>query len=209
MKPENHDVYGSDGPKIEAELLLRFLITRFDDLIERDNPNFPLVFRGLTLSSVGFDEKAETEIRNILLPQGQMRRCKEVLKQSLARTQEGQSAEQRDLKVTGDYVSLPERACRQILFTAHREARRMIAEDNYEFAQILECMAWIALQCYPNHLKEFEEVWNLFRHDPKEATTRAVDVFRAALMRRDPEERPLSPSTKRPIDAITGAERYS
>ena len=135
MKKDTHDLYDPDGPEIDPTLLLRFLIKRYDELLETANPRMSMVFQGLTLAGVAHDEKGYDEISSILFPAPQVQRCREVLTETLARTKPGQSPPH-----SGGNRGLPsldERAYRQFLMSALREGKRMIAEENYEFAKVL------------------------------------------------------------------------
>ena len=185
MKKNNHDLYSPDGPEIEPTLLLRFLIKRYDELLETANPRISLVFQGLSLAGVAHDEKGYEKLSSILFPASQVPRCREVLTETLARTKPGQSPPQS--ANNRRFPSLDERAYRQFLMSALREGKRMIAEDNYEFAKVLESLGWIALQCYPRRLAEFQAAWDSFEEDPAKAVENAVDVLRAAFSLKDRE----------------------
>jgi hypothetical protein len=188
MKPDNHNAYGPDGPEVESALLLRFLIQRYEDLLESDHPRITLALGGLSLCGVAHDGESEAELQRILYPARHpdhevLNRCKEVFLRTLDRTKEGKTP-----RLSGDGGRLPsldERTCRQILLTALREGKRMTADDNYEYAKIIESLGWIALQCYPRRLKEFEDVW--LEENPRDAIRRAVEVLRTAFSRRDRE----------------------
>jgi hypothetical protein len=185
MKKDNHDLYGPDGPEVEPTLLLRFLIKRYDELLETANPRMSLVFQGLSLAGVAHDEKGYEELSSILFPASQVQRCNEILKETLARTKPGQSPPQ-----SGNNRGLPsldERAYRQFLMSALREGKRMIAEKNYEFAKVLGSLGWIALQCYPRRLAEFQAAWDSFEEDPATAIENVVDVLRTAFSLKDRE----------------------
>ncbi len=186
MKPHDYDdVYDPDGPEIEPTLLLRFLVKRYDELLETANPRISLVVQGLSLAGVAHDEKGHEELSSILFPASQVQRCREVLTQTLSRTKPGQSRPH-----SGHNRGLPsldERAYRQFLMSALREGKRMIAEENYEFAKVLEALGWIALQCYPRRLAEFQAAWDSFEEDPAKAIENVVDVLRTAFSLKDSE----------------------
>ena len=188
MTTTTHTTYGPDGPEIEPTLLLRYLVKRYDELLESDHPRITLALGGLSLSGVAHDEGSEAELQRILYParhpdHALLNRCREIFLRTLDRTKEGKTP-----RLSGDGGRLPsleERTCRQILLTALREGKRMIADDNYEYAKIIESLGWIALQCYPRRLKEFENAWR--EEDPRDAIRRAVEVLRTAFSRRNRE----------------------
>jgi len=188
MITDTHNLYGPDGPEIEPTLLLRYLIGRYDELLQTDNPRIPFVLGGLSLSGVAHDEESQAELQRILYPttypdHALLNRCKDVFLRTLDRTKEGQTRERSG--DDGRLPSLDERTCRQILLTALREGRRMIADDSYEYAKVVESTGWIALQCYPRRLAEFEDAW--LEQDPRDAIRRSVEVLRTAFSRRNRE----------------------
>jgi hypothetical protein len=195
METITHKPYGPDGPEIEPTLLLRFLIQRYDDLLESDHPRIPFILGGLSLSGVAHDEESEAELRRILYPtthpdHALLNRCKDIFIRTLARTKEEPTP-----RLSGDDGRLPsldERASRQVLISALREGKRVIAAEKYEFAQIIRSLGWMALQCYPRRLAEFEDAWR--EKDLATATQRAVEVLRTAFRQRD---RKLSISSSR------------
>jgi len=188
MITDTHNLYGPDGPEIESSLLLRFLVQRYDELLESDNPRIPLALGGLSLCGVAHDEESEAELQRILYPAKHpdhtlLTRCREIFLRTLDRTKPEQTP--RRSGDGGRLPSLDERTCRQILLTALREGRRMIADDNYEYAKIIESTGWIALRCYPRRLAEFEDAW--LEQDPRDAIRRSVEVLRTAFSRRNRE----------------------
>jgi hypothetical protein len=188
MKPDDHNVYGPDGPEIEPTLLLKYLIKRYGELLESDHPRIPFVLGGLSLSGVAHDKESEAELQRALYPttypdHALLNRCKDVLTRTLDRTKQEQTP-----RHSGDDRGLPsldERACRQMLISALREGKKMVAAEDYEFAQIIRILGWISLQCYPKRLTEFEDAW--LEQAPEQATRRAVEVLRSAFSRRDRE----------------------
>jgi hypothetical protein len=188
METTTHKAYGPDGPEIEPTLLLRYLVKRYDELLESDNPRINLTLGGLSLTGVARDEEAEKELNYLLYPASHpdhtlLTRCKEIFLRTLDRTKPEETP-----RLSGDGARLPsldEGTCRQILLTALREGKRMIADDNYEYAKIIESTGWIALQCYPRRLAEFEDAW--LEEDPRDAIRRVVEVLRTAFSRRNRE----------------------
>jgi len=187
METTTHSAYGPDGPELEPTLLLRYLIQRYDELLESDNPRINLTLGGLSLSGVAHDGESEAELQRILYPATHpdhdvLNRCKDIFLRTLDRTKPEQTPR---LGHGGRLPSLDERTCRQILVTALREGKRMIADENYEYAKIIESIGWIALRCYPRRLKEFENAWKTSQDDLGGATRRAVEILRTAFRRRD------------------------
>jgi hypothetical protein len=182
----DHNLFGTDGPVIEPRLLIRFLIERFDEMLKTNEPMFPLAFRGLALSSVGHDVDGYTELRSILIPPDQIRRCREILEQTLLRTKDGASS---PIDRGGEKVEcLDEMTCRQVLLTALDEGERIVDEGIYEFAPIFQCIGWIALRCYPRRLEEYEKIWQSCAGDPRQAIPAQLEILEIALDQKDFEE---------------------
>jgi hypothetical protein len=180
---KKHDnLFGPEGPVIEPRLLIRFLIERFDEMLKSNDPTFPFGFRGLALSSVAHDVDAYTELRSILIPPEQIRRCREILEQTLLRNKDGETPIDRG----GEKVCLDEMTCREVLLTALEEGERIVDESDYEFAPIFQSIGWIALQCYPHRLDEYEKIWQSCG-DPRHAIPAQLEILEIALDQKDIE----------------------
>jgi len=192
MKSNDHNNhYGPEGPEMENTLMLRYLLKRYDEMLESDDPKISTIFGAISVASVGLDKESETELRRILFPlfypdHALLQRCRDILLQTLERIEAEELPER--LPSSADDLYLDERDCRKVLVMALREGKRMISEDNFEFAKVLESIGWIALQRYPRRLNEFGEAWKSCQDDPKEATEKAVKILRSAFIRRDEEE---------------------
>jgi hypothetical protein len=179
------NLLGPEGPEIEPSLLLRYLIKRFDEMLQTNDPTFPLALRGLALSSVAHDKDGYAELRSILIPPDQISRCREILEQTLLRTKDDGTLIDRG----GEKVEcLDEMTCRQVLLTALDEGERMVDEDSYEFAPIFQCIGWIALRCYPLRLEEYEKIWQSCAGDPRQAISAQLEILEIALDQKDVEE---------------------
>jgi hypothetical protein len=183
---KKHDnLFGPEGPVIEPRLLLRYLIERFDEILKTNDPTFPLAFRGLALSSVAHDMDGYAELRSILIPPDQIRRCRKILEQTSLRTKDSGTLIDRG----GEKVEcLDEMTCRQVLLTALEEGERIVDRGDYEFALIFQSIAWIALQCYPRRLEEYEKIWQSCADDPRQAIPKQLAILELALDQKDFEE---------------------
>ena len=122
---KTNDLHGSEGPKIEPTLLLRFLIKRCDELLKNDNAKLSLALQGLSLASVFPDDEGYAELKSILFPSSQVRRCRDVLVKTLSRTDAGEFADPPDAKQGERFPSLPEQAHRNLILTALREGKKI------------------------------------------------------------------------------------
>ena len=65
---ENTESCMKEGPEIDPTLLLKFLIRRYDEIIEAGYEKIPVVLQGLSLCGVAHDAEAEKELRKALYP---------------------------------------------------------------------------------------------------------------------------------------------
>lgn len=179
---------GPDGPELEAPQVIRFLMERFDEMLENKDPIFPIIFKGLAISAVACDEQGYTEIMEILSPSAQMKHCRDILARTLARPEDWGPLQPVGENGEKGFQGCSERDYRQMLLTALRESKRMISRDKYEFASVFASMGWVALQCYPRRLAEFEEVVKSFQDDPREVVRRGKDVLWTAIRTKDEPE---------------------
>ncbi len=63
---ENTESCMKEGPEIDPTLLLKFLIIRYDEIIEAGYEKIPVVLQGLSLCGVAHDAEAEKELRKTL-----------------------------------------------------------------------------------------------------------------------------------------------
>ena len=89
MSETNQNLFGPEGPWIEAPLLLKFLIKRCDEMLATKNPKLPTMFQALSICAAAYDDEGYAELKNILFPESQVQRCRDIFVQILARTEEG------------------------------------------------------------------------------------------------------------------------
>ncbi len=183
---ENTDSCMKETPEIDPILLLKFLIRRYDDIIEAGCDKIPVVLQGLSLCGVAHDAKAEKELRKNLYPPHPAypaKACRDILSRTLADLDAKQYFQPDD----GTLRILEEPYCRTVLFSALQEGRRLIADKAYEFIPIIRMLGWISLQRYPRRLSEFEKAWESST-DPAEAVRAGQEVLWAAIRHRDNDE---------------------
>ncbi len=84
---ENTESCMKDGPEIDPTLLLKFLIRRYDEIIEAGYEKIPVVLQGLSLCGVAHDAKAEKELKKNLYqphPASTVKACRDILSRTLA-----------------------------------------------------------------------------------------------------------------------------
>jgi hypothetical protein len=175
-----------EAPEIDPTLLLKFLIRRYDEIIEAGYEKIPVVLQGLSLCGVADDAEAEKELRKALYPPNPTypaKACRDILSRTLADFDIKQSFQPDD----ETFRTLEEPYCRTVLFSALQESRRLIATQAYEFIPIIRMLGWISLQRYPRRLSELEKAWESST-DPTETIKAAKEVLWTAIRHRDNEE---------------------
>jgi hypothetical protein len=191
---KNTDSCMKEAPEIDRTLLLKFLIRRYDEILEAGSEKIPVVLQGLSLCGVAHDAKAEMELRKTLYsphPAYPAKACRDILSRTLADFDANQSFQPDD----GTLHTLEEPYCRTVLLSALQENKRLIADKAYEFIPIIRMLGWISLQRYPRLLSEFEKVWESST-DPAEAMRAGQEVLWTAIRHRDNDE--LNPSEVNP-----------
>jgi hypothetical protein len=151
------DTYEQDGPAIEPDLLIRFVIARLDELVENSCNKMPLVLQALALSGVATDPDATEELQELFFPTTLVESCRDILSRALVKPDTEQSFQ--PCQET-PFRRLSERESRQVLLSAMREVKRITANQDFEFIPIIEILGWIALLPYPRKLQEFEAIWD-------------------------------------------------
>ena len=84
---KNTDSCMKEGSEIDPTLLLKFLIRRYDEIIEAGGEKISVVLQGLSLCGVAHDAEAEKELRKTLYPPhpaSPAKACRDILSRTLA-----------------------------------------------------------------------------------------------------------------------------
>jgi hypothetical protein len=172
-------------PVLELGLLLRFLVQRFDELLQEQYGKVPPHLQALMLSALVPDIDEHNRLKSHMLAGScRIEDCRDALVLAL-RNYDPDGPVQLYDKESG--VSLSERSARTMLFCALLEVRRLIANPRYEFLPIIRTLGWIALQPYRRRLVEFEEIWDSSLGDAQILDS-ADNVLRAAFRRKDEDD---------------------
>ena len=150
------DTYEEEGPSIESNLLIRFVIARLDELIENNCSKMSVILQALSLTCVAHDPEANKDLNELFFPSSLVKNCRAILSRVSLSTDTIHPLE--SLQET-PLRRLSERDSRQIILSAMREVKRITANQDFEFLPIIQVLGWIALQPYPRKLQEFEAVW--------------------------------------------------
>jgi hypothetical protein len=148
--------YAEDGPAIEKNLLIQFVLKRLDELLESNCSKMSVVLEALSLVCVNHDPAANKDLNELFFPSTLVENCREILS-----TVSINPASEHPMESLQDtpFRRLSERDSRQIILSTIREIRKITTNQDFEFIPIIQILGWIALQPYPTRLKEFETIW--------------------------------------------------
>jgi hypothetical protein len=175
--------YEQDGPAIEKNLLLQFVLKRLDELLENNCSKMSIILEALSLVCVAHDPEANKNLNELFFPSTLVKNCRDILSRvSFSDTEHAlESFEETPFR------RLSERESRQVLLSAMREVKRITANQDFEFIPIIEILGWIALQPYPKRLQEFEAVWELGL-EPAHLMQEARHILWEAYRNRDEDD---------------------
>jgi hypothetical protein len=176
------------GPSIAPSLVLQFLIKRCNEMIQSENPRFPLVLQGLALSALAVDEDLAVRYQDISSSPNRtsvesMQRAIEIFQLALERDADSRSS-QYPSGDCEDYPAPDVKFCRQVMMTAVIEGRIIAEQSDYRFVQVFVLLGWVSLQCDAERLTEFEATCHSFADNPEKLLTRGRDVLQDALFLR-------------------------
>jgi hypothetical protein len=174
--------YEKDGPSVKPELLLRFVTQRLDERLQTDCSKMSDTLKALSLCCVAHDREANEEMNELFFPTTLVKKCRDILGRVSVRP----DTEPLDSFQEIPFRNLSEKDSRQILFSAMREIKEVVCNNDFEFAPIIKVLGWIALQPYPRRLQEFEAVWES-GVDPAEMMQAARNVLWSAFRHKDAE----------------------
>jgi hypothetical protein len=170
---------------IEDTLLLRFLITRYDEILLSDEPKLDPVWAALGLAALHKNGEWRSALEVMAFSDSYTTR--EVLEASI----DIFAAELFRLQDVNTYYDCPEkpkngqvrsRNRRKLLFWSWREGRKMGTKRYFEYYPIWELVSWLAL--YDEYLKEFEKKCRFSSFPPEEKLEEGLQIVKAAIFRR-------------------------
>lgn len=168
---------------IEDTFLLKFLIKRYAEMVQMEQPRLVSVWGGLGL--VGLYQN--TELRNAFktLINADSYTVEEVLTSSidlfLAELNRLETADTTDYPEKNiERQPMSPKTARKLLFWCWREGRKMSQEGKFEFYPVWELVSWLGLEC-DEDLREFEEKCRFSESQPEEKLEKGLEVVKQSL----------------------------
>jgi|SRR5271157_2457997 len=168
---------------IEDTHLLKFLIKRYAEMLQMEQPRLVSVWAGLGL--VGLYQN--TELRNAFktLICSDSFTEEEVLTSSLdlflAELNRLEAADSPDyLEKQIERQPMSPKTARKLLFWCWCEGRKMSKEGNFEFYPVWELISWLGMES-DEEIREFEEKCRFSESEPEEKLEQGLDVVKQAL----------------------------
>ena len=170
---------------IEDSLLLKFLITRYSEMLQSEKPHLSPVWKGLGLVGLYQNRELGNAFKNLISSDSYT--VAEALESSidlflgeLNRLEAVDTQDYVDKK--GEPRPLGQRHVKKLLYWSWRENIRMRREKDFEFYPIWELISWRAME-FDEGLAEFEETCRFSESPPEEKLQNGVDIVRIALRR--------------------------
>jgi hypothetical protein len=171
---------------IEDTLLLKFLITRFTEMLGTDEPTSDPVWGGLGMVALHQNRELENAFRTLISSDSYT--AQEVIASSidlfLAELARLETAE-----VT-DYVGkqsarrpLSPWSARKWLRWCWKEGRKISKEQDFRFYEVWELISWLALTS-DEYLTAFEERCRFSESSPEKKIREGLNVVKAAIFKR-------------------------
>jgi len=171
-------------PEIEPSVILNFMIKRWNEIFESDDPQIPSFLQALAYAGLSTDEELTTQYTALfssqqLPPLEVIRRSIEIFQTALRHDPDTKSStliseESRDPDV---------KTSRQVLLLTLYEGKIMIEQEDYRFHRVFEMLGWIGLQWDNEGLSAFDAVRTTYRNDPENLVRKGRDILRDRIER--------------------------
>ena len=195
---------------IEDTLLLKFLITRFTEMLGMDEPRLVPVWTGLGM--VALHQNRELENAFDILISSKSYTAEEILTSSidlfLAELIRLEALDTTDyLRKPVERRPLSPRTARKFLFWSWGEGRKMKRDQDLRFYLVWELVSWLALSS-DEYIKAFEEKCRFLESSTEKKIEEGLEVVKAAMFKRPIENTSFQPDPlKTGITAIMEANK--
>ncbi len=170
---------------IEDTHLLKFLIKRYAEMLQMEQPRLVSVWGGLGLVGLAQNKEFQNAFKTLISSDSYTE--EEVLTSSidlflaeLNRLGAADTPEYLEKQIERQPMS--PRTAKKLLFWCWREGRRMSQEGNFEFYPIWELISWLGLEC-DEEIREFEEKCRFSESQMEERLEKGLDTVKEALRR--------------------------
>ncbi len=168
---------------IDDTLLLKFLISRWAEMLGEDIPRLYAVWGGLGLVALVQNKEFQNAFKILISSSSYTE--EEVLTSSidlfLAELNRLEAADTPDyLEKKIERQPMSPRTAKKLLFWCWREGRKMSKEGNFEFYPVWELISWLGLG-FDEEIREFEEKCRFSESQPEEKLEQGLDVVKQAL----------------------------
>ena len=195
-----------DGPPycIEDTLLLKFLITRFTEMLGMDEPRLVPVWEGLGMVALHQNRELEHAFKTLISSDSYT--AEEILTSSidlflaeLIRLGAIDTTDYPGKKV--ELRPMSPGTARKFLYWSWGEGRKMVKEQCFEFYSIWELVSWLGLTS-DEYIKEFEERCRFSAFPVGVKLEEGLEVVKAAIF-----NRPIENTSFQPDPLKTGITR--
>jgi hypothetical protein len=170
---------------IEDTFLLNFLVKRYAEMLQMEQPRLVSVWGGLGLVALAQNKELQNAF-NILISSSSYT-SEEVLTSSidlflaeLDRLEAADTADYLEKKVERHPMS--PRTARKLLYWSWTEGRKMSKEQDFKYYSIWELISWLVLTS-DEEIKEFEENCRFSESPPEVKVQNGLQIVKKALWR--------------------------
>lgn len=169
---------------IEDTLLLKFLISRYSEMLRLKEPKLP-IWIGLGMVALHQNRELESAFKTLISSDSYT--GQEILTRSidlfLAELQRLGAVETTDYQGKSvERRSLSERTSRKFLFWCWGEGRKMRKEMDFRFYPVWEFLSWLALPS-DEYIEEFDSQCRFSEKPVEERLEEGLDIVKCAIFR--------------------------
>lgn len=154
---DSFNIDSEEGPGIEEDLLLKFLIQRGEEFLSKSPPSHRSLWWLLIDIVASLDEDFQDRLGEI-----REKASRTTVSEILPVLGELRNTGLEDIPISRDLTEdrrlLDERDYRKVLKYVWIEGRKQLDAENFEFINVWAFLGWIGLTYCPERLKEFEEL---------------------------------------------------
>jgi hypothetical protein len=176
----------SPGYYIEDTLLLRFLIVRYTEMLEREKPNLVPVWAGLGMAALHQNKELQNAFKTLIscgsYTDGEvLTSSMDLFLAELKRLEMAESTDYVDKRI--ERRPLTPKTARKFLFWSWSEGRKMRRERDFRFYPIWEVLAYLALTS-DEYVEEFERRCRFSQSSLKKRLDDGLEIVKTAIFRR-------------------------
>jgi hypothetical protein len=170
---------------IEDTFLLKFLIKRYAEMLQMEQPRLVSVWGGLGLVALAQNKEFQNAFKILIssssyTSEGVLTSSLNLFLAELSRLETADTPDYLIKKI--ERQPMRPGTARKLLSWSWREGRKMSKEGDFEFYPVWELISWLGLEC-DEEIREFDEKCRFTESQPEEKLEQGLDIVREAIRR--------------------------